>query len=322
MTRHAASNTMVRDSNEIAVVSLVGATFARRLKSADFSGEVLFVGSKGAYIDVHGANLLGLGRYDQPAHPRMVLSELDLSLLQPGMPVRVSGARMFIGDSITLDMARALVWEPETVSSEQAQAPIAVWATYKEVLNIASVLHDGDNLGLALPMIQAAASGDRIPSPQASGSLFLDDALGNISGIVSQCLWGDLDGALCAAIPLIGAGPGLTPSGDDFIGGMLFAAHHLNVAYPSAELWNSASVEGLISSAKGRTGPISLGSLQDMAMGQSYAPLHSLIRKLLTGENRSDSVATIAAITKIGNTSGWDMLAGLLSGMLLVANKN
>lgn len=157
---------------------------------------------------------------------------------------------------------------------------------------------------------------------QATGSPFIDDALGHIRAIVSQCVRGDLQAALEEARPLIGAGPGLTPSGDDFVGGMLFAAHHLNVAYPAAGLWDSASVDQLLSSAKGRTNRISFGALQDMSVGQGYAPLHDLMRQVLTGENRSDSMATIAAITRIGNTSGWDILAGVLTGMLLVSNKN
>ena len=322
MTPHAASRTSVRDIEANAKASLVGGTFAHRLREAGLRGEVIFVGSKGAYIETHRSELLGLGRHDQPAHARMVLSDLDLTMLQPGMPVRANETCLTIGDSIVLELDEAPVWEPQPITPEIAQPLTDSRTAFDEAVGIATVLQDGSTLGCVLPMIQGAALHNKLPPFQATGSLFLDDAMNHISGIMMMCVQGDLEGALSNAMPLIGAGPGLTPSGDDFVGGLLFSARHLSNAYPSASHWDSACAERLLSFAEGRTGRISFAALQDMASGYGHEPVHTLMGQLLTGEKRSETMASIVATTRIGNTSGWDMLAGLFTGMLLMSNKN
>ncbi len=322
MTPHAGIKTSVRGVAANAEASLVGGTFAKRFQDADFRGEVIFVGSKGAYIETHRSELLGLGRLDQAAHSRMVLSGLDLGMLHAGMAVRAEGSNLVIGDSIALELVGALVWEPESVTPEMVQPLAEVKARFLETLDMAAVLQDGVNLGCAIPMIGNVAKRGFSAEFKPTGSPFLDDALMSISRVLPLSVKGDLDGAISEAMPLIGSGPGLTPSGDDYVGGLLFAAYHLTTAYPSSFQWDAACMERLLAYAQDRTTRISFAALQDLASGQGHEPLHTVMKQLLTGEMQSESMAGISAATRIGSTSGWDMLAGLLTGMLLVYSKN
>ncbi len=105
---------------------------------------------------------------------------------------------------------------------------------------------------------------------------------------------------------LLGLGPGLTPSGDDVIAGLLIAAHYLGKGRAASALWRRLeSVAGV------RTHQISLAHLSAAGQGMGAAPLHDLLDALI--ENRTEAIAkALDAVAKIGHCSGWDAVGGLL----------
>ena len=151
-------------------------------------------------------------------------------------------------------------------------------------------------------------------------------AIGRIRQIAPLCRSGRFDLAINEAEALIGLGPGLTPSGDDFVGGLLFAAYHLKEAFPNKLRWNTEAderaVAGLLAGSISMTNPISHALLRDHAQGQSYEAVHDLLDGILTGESDLDIGTQVMRVTSIGSSSGWDMLTGLLTGMLLVRQMN
>lgn len=110
-----------------------------------------------------------------------------------------------------------------------------------------------------------------------------------------------------AALDLIGVGPGLTPSGDDVVGGMLLALRLRPEGCPS---WHGALADAVLASARQRTHPISAALLADLAAGQSYGVLHDFLQALAAGEASLIEPA-LDALVAIGHTSGWDLFAGL-----------
>jgi hypothetical protein len=115
----------------------------------------------------------------------------------------------------------------------------------------------------------------------------------------------------------VGLGPGLTPSGDDFLGGLLFSAHYLGVAYPTLFEQNDNLLRGFLKEARRLTNRISHTILSDLAHGHGPAPLHDLITLLVQGGTRESVSARAKQLIQIGHTSGCDMLAGALTGLLL-----
>jgi hypothetical protein len=108
---------------------------------------------------------------------------------------------------------------------------------------------------------------------------------------------------------LLGWGPGLTPSGDDFIIGMLLA---LGRTQPrsvfSNELLEAAT--GMIEArAGGGTTAISASLLACAAAGEGDERLLALVDHIQTGE--PGEVAARMAASSWGSTSGWDALAGI-----------
>lgn len=119
---------------------------------------------------------------------------------------------------------------------------------------------------------------------------------------------GDLE---AAALALEGRGPGLTPSGDDVMAGVLFAARLLR-GLPVEER-TRAVAEGL------RTGPIARAFAVWAARGQALSPAHRLVTAAVRGDatGARRAARTLAAV---GESSGADFCVGLAMGMDLLAD--
>lgn len=104
---------------------------------------------------------------------------------------------------------------------------------------------------------------------------------------------------------LIGLGPGLTPSGDDFLGGVLLALRQLGASHQAKRL-----AQAVLSRAEQGTNEISRAHLAAAAAGEGLAPLHAILL-CLRMPDASDMRRCLSAVDAIGHTSGWDALAGV-----------
>ncbi len=118
----------------------------------------------------------------------------------------------------------------------------------------------------------------------------------------------------CAAIgPLIGLGPGLTPSGDDFLVGYL-AGLWSTARFNTARLRFLASVGVWLSEAASQTNMISQASIQSVIRGNASEPLARLAQQLDRADTTDRVRAETQAALQIGHSSGTDGVAGLLFG--------
>jgi len=109
-----------------------------------------------------------------------------------------------------------------------------------------------------------------------------------------------------AARALEGRGPGLTPSGDDALAGILFARRLL--AGPPGE-------ERLVSVARSAsTTPIAAAFTLWAAWGQALAPAHRLVAAACRGDAGSARAAA-GALALVGESSGADFCVGLELGL-------
>ena len=152
------------------------------------------------------------------------------------------------------------------------------------------------------PGLLAWLGGGPLPFP-------LDRAAHRFDAVRRSLQLNDLPAFEHAALQLLGLGPGLTPSGDDFVGAICFALVHA----PRSR-WRAAmpALHGRIrAAAQGATHAISAALLDDLIAGGSYRALHEMLAALDGGEAaRIDAAAQ--ALLRIGATSGADMLCGLL----------
>ena len=108
------------------------------------------------------------------------------------------------------------------------------------------------------------------------------------------------------AAALFGLGPGLTPSGDDFIGGMLIALRMLgeNGAADAVAHW-------ALPLAKQRTHRISVAHLEAAVEGEGAAALHQVLSWLVSSGSKT-RLPKPHILGKVGHCSGWDMLSGVV----------
>ncbi len=118
-----------------------------------------------------------------------------------------------------------------------------------------------------------------------------------------------------AALRVLGLGNGLTPSGDDFLGGIFFGLHFLGgtAHKPYADWLSEASglQANVHKASRTSTNPISAALLSDSMAGSSYGQLHDMLDALASNDSRFIQ-ASCQALLDLGSSSGADLLAGLL----------
>lgn len=105
---------------------------------------------------------------------------------------------------------------------------------------------------------------------------------------------------------LLGMGPGLTPSGDDFVAGTMIALRSMGEHDLCRLLWEAA--RPFADDAGNR---IALAHLEAAAKGFASPGVHSAIAGLLAADRNLIGEA-MDSIDEIGHTSGWDAMAGIV----------
>lgn len=109
------------------------------------------------------------------------------------------------------------------------------------------------------------------------------------------------------AAQLIGLGPGLTPSGDDYLGGVLVGLRWLDRGAQADSLWR-----WLEPRLGAQTSAISAAHLAAAAGGQAHEALHEVLGNLSAWQ-APDLLPSLGRLDAVGHTSGWDALAGIVA---------
>jgi hypothetical protein len=145
----------------------------------------------------------------------------------------------------------------------------------------------------------------------------IEPGLGDVMALAKACETDDPGLGSEAAAALVGMGIGLTPSGDDLLGGFFYAlVFRGRVGGAKRTAWDDAS-DVVAEKARRRSHPISAVLLADLLRGEGHAPLHRLAALLSNGgDDLGQAVAAVRELVRVGNSSGWNMLAGFAAGLL------
>jgi Protein of unknown function (DUF2877) len=217
-----------------------------------------------------------------------------------GLRATLSPGGMKIGDGLVFDLRHARIWSPPPAAPPAAER---VLQGIRSLQDAAAGRVPPEGLGRFLfADPRAAFPPDRLcahaETPLASLTRWMSVRLGK--------------GGRCDAAEesswrlLLGLGPGLTPSGDDLVGGMMIALHRLGE--PDVLRSLSLAVERALA---GRTHPISAAYLRAAMTGAGHEVLHDVLEALLSGDTRLGLRDLLTRVEKVGHTSGWDALAGM-----------
>lgn len=262
----------------------VGATACAALARAAGVVRVMARPSGSAFVTA-AEEILWLGPLDAPLHPRAVLVA-EVPSAEPAADLRV-------------DVTGLTPWRPAPLALDAAAA-----ATLRECWQRVA----GDLGPLGAPAGFGALLAD------AALTFPLDGAGERARALAHACARDDAAAVEAAALALLGLGGGLTPSGDDFVGGALFARHLLaGAGVADAHGWRRVG-ETIRRAAVTRTHPISAALLADLAIGCGHAPLHDLVAALAANDERRARAAA-HRLTRLGHSSGWDILSGVAAGL-------
>jgi hypothetical protein len=112
------------------------------------------------------------------------------------------------------------------------------------------------------------------------------------------------------AVELIGLGPGLTPSGDDFLVGLFTTFNIPNCPCQSF----GDFCEKIVKTAKPLTNEISYMTLKKASIGNVRESIISLIYHALYG-SEAELISSLNKVLTIGSSSGTDIAQGIVSGL-------
>jgi hypothetical protein len=295
-------------------VMCLGAT-ARAALSASRRGRVLAVMSQAVYLESEAGELVWLATDATPMHGRCLSLGCTLPTVSEGVAYEVLADALWFEDGISLAWAGASIWQAPTTGDVLRFGPGNLARRLESARPSLETLPPPRGFGLLLAPILDRPSEGAIDPAVSGSSRTLWLALPSIENLCDALHGGDVDGALVHAEPLLGLGEGLTPSGDDFIGGMLFGISLLEgVRAPLGRL-SSSALERFLTIARHRTNRISFALLRDHAVGQASEPVHHYVRAVLRGDPQADLDRLIADVVRLGHSTGWDTLAGLWTAL-------
>lgn len=267
----------------------------------------------------HEGGVLALVTSDGIHHPNGVAlaraaSHRPFAGIQPGDPARVGDRRVRVGHDRVGNRAVGDGRAPADdghLAADDGHPPtgclevqVTRWWRARPTLRPTRPRTVADALRVARLHLAASAA----PLPY--------DLREPLDAFVAALTDADRPRAGAAADHLIGLGPGLTPSGDDLIAGVLSGAQLLAPVVGGAgsdALVGTVRDVGAAVAARARqaTTAISAALLQHAARGEVAAPAADLLRAL-TGHGRIP--AAVDGLLAVGSSSGRDLAAGLLTG--------
>jgi hypothetical protein len=298
----------------------VGGWAYGQLGHSGFAAKVIAAGSRAIYLEGRSGEILWLSPPGSVLHRRCVVVPLNSGSWKEGDDCHSDGDTLCGGRSDAVCWSGANVWEapppgealpPGTASVTPEESAVALAGG----LSTLSLRHAPR--GLAELAFEVAA-GERRRSGAEMGLMtdWQAETSGRVRDVVRALRARDAAGLLLAGSALVGLGEGLTPSGDDFLGGLLFGLRQQECA-AFAKAWIDWDVvQDWVADASTLTIRISHAILSDLAAGSGPEPLHALARETLSGGSREVIAEHAARVIRIGNTSGWDLLAGFSAAML------
>jgi hypothetical protein len=296
-------------------VGSIGETASRLLKDGT-RGKVLASVTGAAYLETEAGEVVWLTSPRAPRHTRAGRSDWRGAWPEAGTPYVVRGEQIDLGSTLVVDLAQSELWLAPQPGAGGAIAQAAVAPSLHALFGQKAALPTPLGLGQLIDRVLALGEGRAVPIQASPQDLFVGRAWESVARVAKATLAHDGAQIKTAVHPLVGLGPGLTPAGDDFIGSLFFTLHYLGRTYaPLSAVVEAARVD--LASFRAKTHAISLTVMSELARGEGPEPLHGFLGAVLAGAPAVLIERAARELVAIGHSSGWDMLLGCVTGMLV-----
>ena len=311
-------------------IAFIGKPVWELLPQYGLAGTVIASFSRSCWLETPGGRLFAVADHELGEGPLTVgielpdgptLSELGVN---PGTELVADGVDFRLGNRLMLRTAATTLWRPAPLGPRTSTDEMA--HRLRALIDFVAADAPAEGLAPLINHLSQMAYGD-VPAPDDVGAV-PRLAMPSVALLAKGVVQGD-GGSIDQAVQgLIGLGPGLTPSGDDMLGGLMVALRTvlLPVSYGENSLRecpesNSVLIIDELSRSIfrhfARTNRISAALLEQAALGIGSAAQHQVLECLLELTPAMDLDNSVERLVNSGHTSGWDTLTGLLFGIAL-----
>lgn len=290
----------------------IGATAFAAMFGSNASWSVLASVSGAIYIESDGGEILWIAASSSALHPRaMLLFTMPTELPAVGAECVLENGCLSVGVNLVIELHEAERW-PITVQERANHSVSAGEAARKTLAAIhqTAVRSPAQGLFATVRSHLGAPNEGRTFRDEVHQAFFATASRG-IDSLCQITTEADLLGRLQDAVELVGLGQGLTPSGDDLLGGFLYTHRMLDSSDWRSLISDSSGVDEWLQQARPLTNKISFSILADYLRGDAASPLHEFLNAALDDQSVEDLVPAACQVAAIGHSSGWDLLAGV-----------
>jgi len=302
------------------VATSIGSTAANRIRGREVIGRVHSVFKGAIDILMPSGSIISVVREDVGRGPINIVTDLpgERSMteleVESKQAVLVTNQDMRIGgDRLLISMRGAGLYEPE----KDFRPGLRQVSEIKENLTIAAEMakKSGHHEGLGDLIGPLITNGMKMKDPE-NLNRFSRLALPRVRSLLRSIMKGRTSDLEEKVRNLVGLGPGLTPSSDDMLSGLM-ASLALIALNLHGNMRLVKAINGKIAlGARKRTTKLSQEYLMHAARGEMSEHFLELIKKILTGQPKEARDAT-ELVLKVGETSGTDTVLGILLGFQL-----
>ena len=283
-----------------------------------FSGVIHSIFHQACNVSLESDGLLTLvssekGNLSQGIRLRTPSQFTFLNQLRVGQPVACRGGILRIsGSNLSVDLRTASRWHIDLKGlrvdlhqRDTAQAWVVAWLELGK--------HRRGN-GMSA-IIAATPLSRQYPVTSPWMKTLVERAVQTVPDLIDATRNLQVDGAITAIRNLIGLGPGLTPSGDDFIVGYLAGLWSTAGTDPSRLRFMSSVGAWLFQAAAG-TNAISRTYIKSAVNGNVSEPIATLAQRFWKTKSMDSVREATRTALQVGSTSGTDGVLGLLLGCI------
>lgn len=287
----------------------IGARSHSTILDPDRSWSVLASVSGAIYIQSDAGDILWIAASLSALHQRAILvPNLPPDLPVAGIRCSIDDDCLHVGAEMTVRISGASVWLPDPFGQKGTRG---VESPRRIADAIGRAALRSTPRGMFAGTVFPTVADDFRSSRETMGVELATVGRRAFASLYRMPFGCDLAQRLHEATGLVGLGEGLTPSGDDLLGGFLFTFRVLDSTLQDLEGIDWQHVEAWLRRVKARTNKISFSVLADHAHGEAAAPISALFCSALEGSPDARLVEHVGRVAEIGHSSGWDMLAGV-----------
>ena len=303
-------------------VDFIGRAVAAKWIGKEWTGEVLAVLSSVIYLGGEQGEIYWIGSDTGVHDDRAFLVNGDLPKAVNSDAVQVRNQVIEIGLDSKIDFSGMKFTKPINYPLK-IPSIAGMRVVYENFLKSLEMSRSSDLLMFVVRLILNDGETDPGETYSKSPLFYIDFMQKTIVDLVGAAHLNQIEDVYDIAAKLIGCGDGLTPVGDDFLGGFYFALENMKLTFPDIagqEIFPNHYHECINEIAQNNTHRISAGLLAGFLNREAPYCLHYLFIGLLSPVKRIDLEKETDKVLKIGSSSGEGILAGFLLGIYIMLN--